>query len=60
MKKKMKPIIQNYYLRQLYSGRIKHKYDFMNYIERKYFLIFKINLNNYYYDLFMDLIITCI
>lgn len=58
LKKKMKPTIVQYYLRKLYAQKIRSLADFMLIIENKYYKIFNINLNNFYYDKFMELIIS--
>lgn len=60
LKKKMKPVIIQYYLRKLYAGKIKGVTDFMKLIEDRYYTIFKIILDINYFYKFMDLIISSI
>ena len=60
LKKKMKPIIIQYYIRKLYSGDIRHLADFMTFIEKKYIPVFKHSSINYLYSIFIELIINSI
>lgn len=60
LKKKMKPIITQYYIRKLYAGEIRHLADFITFVEKKYYLIFKSNLIEQLYNSFIELIINSI
>lgn len=60
LKKKMKPVIVQYYVRKIYSNEIRGLVDFVNYIEKKYKYIFKLYLDKSYYEKFMEIIISSI
>lgn len=60
LKKKMKPIITQYYIRKLYAGEIRHLADFITFVEKKYYLVFKSSLINHLYSIFIELIINSI
>ena len=59
MKKKMKPIIVQYYLKQIYAGKVKNLQEFMIFVENKYIYFFKNKLKSYL-DIFIELILSSI